>query len=303
MKAFFLVLGVVSVCVTAYGQQQHDMIDSSNRRLSIISPLRVASDTDVQTASVEKDSEGECGNRISETYFAILSDADQKERFKSLKNLPQSNQFIVFDVGYSAKRVLGYSDKSRLAYIHDVGVDPLDLSTSEVNPETEQWLQWRINRVQNFVSQASALLKARSIKTRFLCDSSWLTGTWKTRLSTAQDWPSWTKAGLVDEIILEGEWDKPDNKKLVALARDALAGTKVKLSVALDTRRDGKSLDPLTQLLNLQGERFDEVYVKVDDNADLPRAQEFVKNVLPQFQFGLANDAPASTLPAVPAKP
>ena len=103
--------------------------------------------------------------------------------------------------------------------------------------------------------------------------------------------------GLIDQVVLNANWEKPENKQLLAQAREALAGTNVKMSVALDLRRDGKAIDPLGQLLNLQGEQLDGVVVKVEDEADSPRAQKFMDEVLPEFSFGLGIQDEAATAP------
>lgn len=54
------------------------------------------------------------------------------------------------------------------------------------------------------------------------------------------------------------------------------------------------------QLLNLQGEQIDGIVVKVEDEADLPRAQKFVDEVLPDFAFGLGLQNEATTQAPTP---
>ena len=246
---------------------------------------------DVSSAELaELDKVGNCVVSAAGTTLSPLSD---KSQTKLMKNYYLSNvQNMVLKVRLPKNQVWGLSEYSRAQYIFISHKDPLFMH--EMNSDSidmKEWELWKAKRFQNFVSLLAIDSRKYDRDSVFLVDTDISD---KKKTNSGEDWPAWAKAGLMDEVILEGEWEQPENKKLLALAREELKGTKVKMSVALEARRDGRALDLLTQLLNLQGEAIHEIYVKVDDEADTARAQTFVKETLPEFEFGLG-EKPAET--------
>lgn len=274
---------------------------------SVAIEIKVFSPPSCNVEFLERNLQGLCGDRGDDCAFSPFNDASRSSLVRSLDAelmiVNKSRVFLKFALPYENK--LGFSDLTRQQYIEFAKVDPIDIFSSyNIDlPLVRSWRSWRQNKVTDFVEKMTKKRTNLISSNRIVADSKWLLSNDNEKENSCENWPSWAKAGLVDEIALEGEWEKPENKKLIALAREALAGTKVKMTVALDTRRDGKALDPLTQLLNLQGEKIDGVVVKVEDPADLPRAQAFVKDVLPEFEFGLDKSEPvAAPQGATPAQ-
>lgn len=236
-----------------------------------------------------------CKQRLAPNYISVVDDQSRASYVNVLssKMAEYSDlESVILYSSLSGRLDVGNSPISIYNYNKDSGIDPsvLDYSKKEDFAEYVKWDTWKSDKVSLFVDNLVGRIEHRNqVRVIALGSVDWLERTvWNiNRPTSLNNWPAWAKAGLIDEVILEGNWDRPESKQLLAQAREALAGTKVKMSVALDLRRDGKAIDPLGQLLNLQGERIDGIVVKVEDEADLSRAQKFVDEVLPEFAFGL----------------
>lgn len=277
-------------CDLGYGEQM-----VASRAVEPLPNTNILQAIEDKGKNIENDREGNCGIDEAKAYLSPFSSSGEKSIFWKIESYGLNKEKVCFAFRLPDTAILGYSDEARLDYIKEVGIDPLDLFYTESVDTADPYISWGTWKISKATATFNRVVKHFNLKypkqSLSICvQADWLVLSQGVKARRIEDWPSWAKTGLMDEVILEGEWDKPENKKLIALAREALKGTKVKMSLALDTRRNGKAIDPLTQLLNLQGEQFAEVYVKVENDADLPRAQEFVKNVLPEFDFGLTAD-------------
>lgn len=200
--------------------------------------------------------------------------------------------------------VLGYSDAARLAYINAKGVDPIDIrfASGDVAEEqiTQDWISWRLAQVATLVKSLSATYKAKkpSGKIAVMGSADWLRLTRGQKNTTLEDWPTWVTSGNIDEVVLEGDWTVPQGRADYAASKAALADINAKLLAASKTKRapikltvliplrdaNGRALDPLSQLLTLQGQGVKSIMLQVSDASDLPRANEFISQTLPSIE-------------------
>lgn len=200
--------------------------------------------------------------------------------------------------------VLGYSDAARLAYINAKGVDPIDIrfASGDVEEEqiTQEWITWRLAQMTSLVNNLTATYKAKKPngQVAVMGSAEWLHMTTGQKNTTLEDWPTWAASGAVDEVVLEGDWTAPQGRADYAASKAALADINAKLLAASKTKRapvkltvliplrdaNGRALDPLSQMLTLQGQGVKSIMLQVSDASDLPRANEFISQTLPSIE-------------------
>lgn len=200
--------------------------------------------------------------------------------------------------------VLGYSDAARLGYINAKGIDAIDIKfgSGDVDAEkiAQEWISWRLSQMGSLVSSLSATYKTKKPKGQLavMGSADWLYMTNGQKNRTLEDWPTWAASGAIDEIVLEGDWTVPQGRADFAASKAALADINAKLQAAAKTKRtpikltvliplrdaSGRALDPLSQMLTLQGQGVKSIMLQVSDASDLPRANEFISQTLPSIE-------------------
>lgn len=200
--------------------------------------------------------------------------------------------------------VLGYSDAARLAYINAKGVDPIDISLGSGDSEEEkiaqEWITWRLAQMTSLVNSLTATYKAKKPngQVSVMGSADWGRMTRGQKNTTLEDWPTWVTSGNIDEVVLEGDWTVPQGRADYAASKAALADINAKLLAASKTKRapvkltvliplrdvNGRALDPLSQMLTLQGQGVKSIMLQVSEASDLPRANEFISQTLPSIE-------------------
>ncbi len=220
--------------------------------------------------------------------------------------------------------VLGYSDAARLAYINSKAIDPIDIQfgSGDVAEEkiAQDWISWRLAQMNSLVQSLATTYKAKKLNRQLavMGSADWLRMTRGQKNTTLEDWPTWAASGNIDEIVLEGDWTVPQGRADYAASKAALANINakwqsaamatpqtsnapyssdptqvvskpkrapIKLTVLIPLRdANGRALDPLSQLLTLQGQGVTSIVLQVTDASDLPRANEFISQTLPSVQ-------------------
>ena len=146
---------------------------------------------------------------------------------------------VQFDDHFSLPIAFGYDAYTRALYLRETG------RAVPANPEEAAWVRWRADKITAFLRRLRATLKARNPSLIFSLSPNYADFAYKLQL---QDWRTWVKAGLVDEVVVQ--LYRPDLASFTAeLGRPEFAQTKVPMAVALMA---GQRLRPTDQLL-LQG--------------------------------------------------
>ena len=112
--------------------------------------------------------------------------------------------------------IYGYEPAMADGYRHRFGVDPATLANND-----DGWVRFRNDQTTNFVHEVSQVMRQKklplSVKVRSM--SMGRTGYWwppersntNSFLGSFVDWPTWSREGLVDEVMLILEnWDLMD---------------------------------------------------------------------------------------------
>jgi uncharacterized lipoprotein YddW (UPF0748 family) len=146
--------------------------------------------------------------------------------------------------------VYGYEPVMRDAFRRETGVDPLTLPNNDPD-----WLQFRADQVTTFMRDLHKVMRERalplSVKVRSMnrirSGYNWLPERSKTNsvMGSFADWPTWSKEGLVDEVMLIMEnWDlfELDPRDIwteVEAAKTLLgSGTKLNLGFFMNNMHD-----------------------------------------------------------------
>lgn len=146
---------------------------------------------------------------------------------------------VQVDDHFSLPRAFGYDPYTRDLYLRETGrsVPP--------NPEEPRWVRWRAEKLTGFLRRLRTTLKARKPSLFLSVSPNYADFAYKLQL---QDWRSWVKEGLVDEVVVQ--LYRPDLESFTAeLGRPEFQEKKVPLSVALMA---GQRMRP-TDLTLLQG--------------------------------------------------
>lgn len=255
----------------------------------------------------ELDFEGNCGD-IASGKFASPFNPAVVNFLKSVVGTVSvdqaANRSVLLKARLSKSAVLGYSPVSRTRYIIQSGIDPIDIQLGGTNLEEEklaqQWISWRLASVAGLVKSLSLIYKTKmpTGKVAVIGSADWLRMTRGQKNTTLEDWPTWASAGSIDEVVLEGDWTVPQGRTDFAASSATLAVINEKLQAASKTKRapikltvlvplrdaNGRALDPLSQMLTLQGQGVRSIMLQVSDAADLPRANEFISQTLPSIK-------------------
>ena len=219
--------------------------------------------------------------------IAVSQRVRQFVSYKTVQNL-------VLDCSLPTGLDIGFSGSSRQKFEKESENKQLTSQFDFLSKQNAQtlydWRHWKSKKIALYIERIATQIKKEFpyIKIALRIQGGLLDEVWNTQLKNFYI-PDLLLGNFLDEIIVCSVGSDLDTKRDLRILHDALQdkGIKPRVSVALDLRRNGKALDPLTQLLNLQGESFDGIVVKVEQDADLPRAQAFVKDTLPDFEFGL----------------
>jgi len=146
---------------------------------------------------------------------------------------------VQVDDHFSLPREFGYDPYTRDLYLRETGrsVPP--------NPEEPRWVRWRAEKLTGFLRRLRTTLKARKPSLFVSVSPNYADFAYKLQL---QDWRSWVKAGLVDEVVVQ--LYRPDLASFTAeLSRPEFQEQKVPMSVALMA---GQRMRP-TDMTLLQG--------------------------------------------------
>ncbi len=146
---------------------------------------------------------------------------------------------VQFDDHFSLPSVFGYDAYTRALYLKETGrsVPP--------NPEEPGWVRWRAEKLTGFLRRLRTALKARKPGLLISLSPNYANFAYKLQL---QDWRSWVKAGLVDEVVVQ--LYRPDLASFTAeLVRPEFQEKKVPMSVAVMA---GQRMKP-TSIPLLQG--------------------------------------------------
>ena len=255
----------------------------------------------------EHDIEGTCGQvEPSGKYASPFNPQVRAILRNTVTNLASSTRTssLLLRCRLPRTAILGYSDSARLAYINAKSVDPIDIRFGTGDAEEEKlaqdWISWRLASVASLVKSLSTTYKTKKPtgKVAVMGSADWTRMTRGQKNTTLEDWPTWAASGLIDEIVLEGDWNVPQGRTDYAASKAALDLINAKLQAAPKTKRapikltvliplrdtNGRALDPLSQLLTLQGQGVKSIMLQVSDASDLPRANEFISQTLPSVQ-------------------
>ena len=113
------------------------------------------------------------------------------------------------------------------------------------NPQDQAWVRWRANKLTSFLRRLRTTLKARKPDLLLSLSPNYADFAYKLQI---QDWRTWVKEGLVDEVVVQVY--RPDVASFTAeLDRPEFQDKKVPMAVALMA---GQRLRP-TPLPLLQG--------------------------------------------------
>jgi uncharacterized lipoprotein YddW (UPF0748 family) len=147
---------------------------------------------------------------------------------------------VQVDDHFSLPREFGYDPYTQNLYLRETGrsVPP--------NPEEPSWVRWRAEKLTGFLRRLRTTLKARKPSLLISVSPNYADFAYKLQL---QDWRSWVKAGLVDEVVVQ--LYRPDLASFTAeLNRPEFQEHKVPMSVAVMA---GQRMRP-TDMPLLQGQ-------------------------------------------------
>ncbi|MFN9643575.1 MAG: glycoside hydrolase family 10 protein [Cyanobacteriota bacterium] len=146
---------------------------------------------------------------------------------------------VQFDDHFSLPIAFGYDPFTRALYKRETG------RSVPANAEDPAWVRWRADKLTAFVRRLRTALKARKPSLIFSLSPNYADFAYKLQL---QDWRTWVRAGLVDEVVVQ--LYRPDLASFTTeLSRPEFQEKRVPMAVALMA---GQRQRPTDQLL-LQG--------------------------------------------------
>jgi len=130
---------------------------------------------------------------------------------------------VQFDDHFSLPHAFGYDAYTRALYLRETG------RNVPANPEDPGWVRWRAEKLTGFLRRLRTALKARRPTLFLSLSPNYADFAYKLQL---QDWRTWVKAGLVDEVVVQ--LYRPDLASFTAeLGRPEFQENKVPMSVAV----------------------------------------------------------------------
>ncbi len=146
---------------------------------------------------------------------------------------------VQFDDHFSLPRDFGYDAYTRALYLKETG------RTVPSNSEDPAWVRWRAEKLTSFLRRLRTALKGRKPTLFLSLSPNYADFAYKLQL---QDWRTWVKNGLVDEVVVQ--LYRPDLASFTAeLSRLEFQEKKVPMAVAVMA---GQRMRP-TALTLLQG--------------------------------------------------
>ncbi|MEY4351970.1 MAG: hypothetical protein RLZZ609_211 [Cyanobacteriota bacterium] len=130
---------------------------------------------------------------------------------------------VQFDDHFSLPNTFGYDAYTRALYLRETG------RSVPANPQEAAWVRWRADKLTAFLRRLRTALKARKPNLFISLSPNYADFAYKLQL---QDWRTWVKDGLVDEVVVQ--LYRPDLESFTAeLNRPELQGKKLPMSVAV----------------------------------------------------------------------
>jgi uncharacterized lipoprotein YddW (UPF0748 family) len=146
---------------------------------------------------------------------------------------------VQFDDHFSLPIAFGHDAYTRALYRRETG------RAVPADAEDPAWVRWRADKITAFVRRLRTTLKAHKSSLIFSLSPNYADFAYKLQL---QDWRTWVRAGLVDEVVVQ--LYRPDLTSFTAeLSRPELEEKRVPMAVALMA---GQRLRPTDSRL-LQG--------------------------------------------------
>jgi uncharacterized lipoprotein YddW (UPF0748 family) len=101
---------------------------------------------------------------------------------------------IQFDDHMSLPSTFGYDDYTTALYTQETGSPP------PANPQDRSWIQWRADKITDFMIQLNQAVKARKSRAIFSVSPNYYDLAYKFHL---QDWLRWVRLNLVDELVMQ----------------------------------------------------------------------------------------------------
>ncbi|MDY6903014.1 MAG: glycoside hydrolase family 10 protein [Cyanobacteriota bacterium] len=101
---------------------------------------------------------------------------------------------IQFDDHMSLPREFGYDKYTEDLYRQETGSNP------PTNPQDENWVKWRADKISDFMVKLNHTVKARKPNAIFSVSPNYHAFAYKMQL---QDWLKWVREGIVDELIVQ----------------------------------------------------------------------------------------------------
>ena len=109
------------------------------------------------------------------------------------------------------KPLLAFSDAARQASVAATGIEPIqvDFSNPDTSSSTAKWITWRLQAVSSLVGRLSATFKAQNPqgKVSVVGYARWPRLKLGKQNTMLENWPAWSQAGSVDEVLLQDNWD------------------------------------------------------------------------------------------------
>jgi uncharacterized lipoprotein YddW (UPF0748 family) len=130
---------------------------------------------------------------------------------------------VQMDDHFSLPSDFGYDAYTRALYQRETG------RAVPANPRDPAWVRWRADKLTAFLRSLRATLKARKPGLIFSLSPNYADFAYKLQL---QDWRSWVRSGLVDEVVVQ--LYRPDLESFTAeLGRPEFLEKRVPMAVAL----------------------------------------------------------------------
>ncbi len=101
---------------------------------------------------------------------------------------------IQFDDHMSLPHEFGYDQYTVALYTQEMKKNP------PTNPQDPEWVSWRADKITQFMVQLNEIVKARKPQAIFSVSPNYYNFAYKFQL---QDWLSWLRQGIVDELIVQ----------------------------------------------------------------------------------------------------